>query len=257
MTNHIEIAVETAKLAGELLLARFQTSFKTFEKSPSNYVTELDFKAEQLIVSRLLSAYPNIPIFAEEKNKQSKNESGWRWIIDPLDGTTNYIHGYPFFCVSIALEIENEGVIGVVYAPLLNQLYCAQRGQGAYLNDSKINVSETKELRLALLGSGFPYYSWECKENNSRQWTDLIQRVVSLRCDGSAALDLCMVGSGVLDGYWELDLEPWDMAAGALIVQEAGGRVTLLDGSDFSPYQRSVVASNNLLHNELFAILNP
>lgn len=255
MITHLEAAIGAAKSAGELLRDRFQTQFSTSEKAPANFVTEIDLQAEQMIVARLRQSFPEIPVLAEEQHNHPNHESFSRWIIDPLDGTTNYIHGYPMFCVSIALEEENEIKLGVVYAPVLNQLFTALHGQGAFLNGDPIKVSKTSHLKEALLGSGFPYDAWENDDNNSRQWSALIKKVVSLRCDGVAAYDMCMVASGILDGYWELDLEPWDMAAGALILREAGGKVTLLDGKDFSPFKRSVVASNSILHQELLEAL--
>jgi myo-inositol-1(or 4)-monophosphatase len=173
-----------------------------------------------------------------------------------LDGTTNYIHGYPFFAVSIALERDEKIILGAVYAPITGKMYTAELGKGAFLDGAKIEVSHTARLDKALIGSGFPYYAWESDDNNSWQWSKMIKKVVSLRCDGSAALDLCLVASGVLGGYWELDLEAWDLAAGALIVNEAGGKVTLANGGQFSPYRRSVLASNTNLHRALLDEIN-
>jgi len=255
MPTQMEAAVQAALQAGELLKKRFRTDLEIREKSPSNLVTELDIQSEKLILASLKSAFPEIPALSEEADHTAEEHQTERWIVDPLDGTTNFAHGYPFFAVSIALEKDNQVVLGVVYAPILNQLFTAERGLGAYLNNEPIRVSKTALLNKALLGSGFPYYAWSHSDNNSAQWTRLIRKVVSLRCDGAAALDLCNVAAGILDGFWELDLEPWDMAAGALILKEAGGKLTLADGSPFSLYQSSVLASNTILHDVILGEL--
>lgn len=256
MTSEMEAAVSAAINAGRLLKENYRQRLEINEKSPANMVTNLDLRSERMIVQSLSSLFPDIPILAEESGKGSEKKSAGQWIIDPLDGTTNYIHGYPFFAVSIALEREGRIILGVVFAPMLDQLFTAEAGQGAFLNHEKIFVSRTPALNKALVGSGFPYYAWENDDNNSLQCTRMIKKVVSLRSDGSAALDLCMVASGILDGYWELDLEPWDTAAGALIAAEAGGKVTLANGNPFSPYQRSVLASNSLIHEEMMDVIN-
>ena len=251
MPTKMEAAINAALQAGELLKKRFRTDLEIREKSPTNLVTELDLQSERLILESLKSAFPEIPALSEETDSLTEEVQSERWIIDPLDGTTNFAHGYPFFAVSIALEKDNQVVLGVVYAPILNQLFTAEQGLGAYLNNERIQVSKTRLLGKALLASGFPYYAWSHSDNNSREWARLIRKVVSLRCDGAAALDLCNVAAGILDGFWELDLEPWDLAAGALILKESGGNITLVDGSPFSLYQRSVLASNALLHDEI------
>ncbi|MCC6147403.1 MAG: inositol monophosphatase [Anaerolineaceae bacterium] len=251
MLTKLEAAIQAAGKAGDLLRDRFKTDLVVREKSPANLVTDLDTQSEEIILSALRASFPDISALTEESEKTIGNYNGERWIIDPLDGTTNYIHGYPFFSVSIALESNGKIVLGVVHDPIAGKFYSAEVGQGAYLNGEKIHVSNTTEMKQALVGSGFPYYAWESEDNNSQQWAKMIRKVVSLRCDGSAALDLCMVAAGVLDGFWELDLEAWDLAAGSLIVQEAGGKVTLADGNPFTPYQRSVLASNRKLHDSL------
>jgi myo-inositol-1(or 4)-monophosphatase len=255
MPTKMEAAINAALQAGELLKKRFRTDLEIREKSPTNLVTELDLQSERLILESLKSAFPEIPALSEEAESITTGLQSERWIIDPLDGTTNFAHGYPFFAVSIALEKESQLVLGVVYAPILNQLFTAELGLGAYLNYEPIQVSKTGLLNNALLGSGFPYYAWSQSANNSSQWTRLIRKVVSLRCDGAAALDLCYVAAGILDGFWELDLEPWDLAAGTLIIKEAGGKLSLVNGDPFTPYQRSVLASNDLLHDVLLSEL--
>lgn len=256
MPTKMEAAIHAAGKAGELLRDRFKTNLVIKEKAPANLVTDLDTRSEEIILSTLRSLFPEITAMTEESGTTHGIQTGERWIIDPLDGTTNYIHGYPFFSVSVALESNGQIVLGVVHDPIAGKFYSAEVGQGAYLNGERIHVSSTADLNQALVGSGFPYYAWETDDNNSRQWARMIKKVVSLRCDGSAALDLCLVAAGVLDGFWEMDLEAWDLAAGSLIVQEAGGKVTLANGNPFTPYQRSVLASNVKLHNDILEIIN-
>jgi myo-inositol-1(or 4)-monophosphatase len=188
----------------------------------------------------------------EESGKRS-TQSELCWLVDPLDGTTNYAHCYPFFAVSIGLQWEGRTILGVVYNPILDELFVAEHGKGATLNERPIRVSATDHLNDSLLASGFPYDAWVNERDNGRQWHSLLKHALSLRSDGSAALDLCHVAMGRLDGYWELDLDPWDMAAGALIVQEAGGQVTHTDGGLFSLHGRSVLASNGRLHPAMLA----
>jgi myo-inositol-1(or 4)-monophosphatase len=200
-----------------------------------------------MVTETLRQSYPEYGILGEGGSK-STAPYNCRWIIDPLDGTTNYSYSYPLFGVSIALEKQAEITLGVVYNPLLNELFIAKKGGGAYLNGTSIHVTGTIELGKSLLASGFPYDVWSSSRNNLNEWENLVKKTISIRCDGSAALDLCHTACGRLDGYWELDLEAWDMAAGALIVQEAGGLVTQVDGTPFSHMQRNMLASNGHLH---------
>ncbi len=255
MQKKAQAAVQAAYKAGDLLRNRFRSNFKIREEAPANLVTELDIQAEKIILDILCLEYPGIPALTEEGLAISNESPKERWIIDPLDGTTNYAHGYPCFAVSIALEHYGQIKVGVVYDPMMDQMYTAIQGQGAFVNGEPIRVSHTRTLSKSLIGSGFPYYAWTNTNNNSSEWAALIKRVVSLRCDGSAALDLCRVASGSLDGFWELDLEAWDMAAGALIVLEAGGLVTRVEGSPFTPFQRSLLATNGSIHAELLDVL--
>ncbi len=255
MQEKTEAAIQAAYKAGKLLRERFRTKFLIREKAPTNLVTELDLACEEIIVTHLFGAFPSIAVLTEESDSTTSRDTVERWIVDPLDATTNYAHGYPCYAVSIALEVDGHVEAGVVYDPSLDELYVAERGMGAFLNGEPIRVSNTVKLGDSLIGSGFPYYAWGDPNNNSKEWAALIQKTTSLRCDGSAALDLCRVASGNLDGYWEMDLEPWDMAAGVLIVTEAGGRVSLADGRPFSLFQRTVLATNPGLYEELLSEL--
>ncbi len=250
-----EVAIMAAQVAGQLIREGFGEAQRAqFKRNAIDLVTETDRQAEALIVSILQREFPEYGILSEEGSSfpGGAQES---WIIDPLDGTTNYIHGYPLVAVSIALTHQDEILLGVVYNPLADELFVAEKGQGATLNGRPIWVSSTSSLANSLLASGFPYNAWETDQDNTREWQQFLKRVTSLRSDGSAALDLCQVACGRLDGYWELDLDPWDMAAGSLIVQEAGGKVTDRYGAPFSPYHRSIVASNGLLHQEMLEVL--
>jgi myo-inositol-1(or 4)-monophosphatase len=210
--------------------------------------------SEQEVCSTLLSAFPTHAILAEEGGARVGGDPRYRWIVDPLDGTTNYAHGFPFFCVSIALEVEGRLVLGVAYAPILDELFVAEAGGGASLNDRPIAVSATGELAQALLATGFPYDRAEFARA-LRSFEVMSYACQAVRRAGSAVLDLCYVGCGRLDGYWEHAVKPWDVAAGALIVREAGGSVTGTDGSAFSVEAGQLLASNGLLHLPMTAAL--
>ena len=178
------------------------------------------------------------------------------WIVDPLDGTTNFAHSFPFFAVSIGLEIERELVLGVVFNPILHERYEAVRGKGASLNDRPIAVSRVETLEDALLATGFPYTVHQDPERTLLHFRRMITRAQGVRRPGAAALDLCWVAAGCLDGHWEEGLKPWDSAAGGLILEEAGGRLTTYDGTPFSPHEKTIVASNGLIHEAMLRALN-
>jgi myo-inositol-1(or 4)-monophosphatase len=254
MTTELEAAISAARAAGRLLYERLGATHQVRRKGPADLVTETDRQAEDLIAGVLREACPDYGLLGEEGGERFVSHNP-RWLVDPLDGTANYIRGYPFFAVSIALEWNRQITLGVVYNPTLNELFAAERGKGATLNGLPIHVSNTVSLGDSVLASGFPYDAWTNEADNGQQWHRLLKRALSLRSDGSAALDLCHVAMGRIDGYWELELGPWDMAAGALIVQEAGGTVSLVNGTSFSPYGRNVLASNAHLHAEMLAVL--
>lgn len=250
-----EVAISVALSAGQLIRTGFGRRHSTRAKgSAINLVTQTDQQVEALILSQLQQAFPSYGFLAEESPATVGSAEKY-WLIDPLDGTTNYAHGYPMLAVSIALVCQGEIVLGVVYHPIADELFVAEKGQGATLNGRPIHVSPTATLADSLLASGFPYDAWEQDDDNTTEWRCFLKRVVSLRSDGSAALDLCYVACGRLDGYWELDLDPWDMAAGSLLVQEAGGQVTDLTGAPFHPYGRTIVASNGHIHPDMLEVL--
>jgi myo-inositol-1(or 4)-monophosphatase len=252
--SEINIAIEAARRAGHGLHDHYNKPHQVSYKGIIDLVTEMDQESERMVTEILRQSFPEYGILGEEGSKSTAPYT-CRWIIDPLDGTTNYTHSYPLFGISIALEKHGEITLGVVYNPILDELFIAEKGFGARLNGTPIHVTDTNELGKSLFASGFPYDAWSNPRNNCNEWEHFIKTTISVRCDGSAALDLCHTACGRLDGYWELDLEPWDMAAGALIVQEAGGLVTQADGKPFSHLQRSVLASNEHLHQAILDVL--
>lgn len=249
-----QVACRAAKVAGALQKQKWATELQVEFKNEINLVTEVDKLSEQMIIAELSQAYPDHDILAEEGFGQRK-DSIYKWIIDPLDGTTNFAHGYPLWCVSIALECQGKIVVGVVYDPLKDELFTAIKGQGAFLNGLPIRVSKHADLRKALMATGFAYNLRETTHNNFTQFTDMLMQAQSVRRDGVAALDLCYVACGRYDGYWELNLFPWDMAAGLLLVTEAQGTVTRFDGTAFGVYDKEICATNGKIHAQVMNVL--
>jgi len=215
----------------------------------------MDQRSEALIIDILSREFPDYGILAEESAEQKGSASG-RWIIDPLDGTTNYAHGYPFFCISLALEDKGKIVWGVVYDPLRDELFAGESGNGAFLNGTPLTVSATDNLGSGFLSTGFPYDVRESADDNVLHFSRFAKRARAIRRDGSAALDLCYVALGRFDGFWEPKLHPWDTAAGSLIVIEAGGRVTDYSGNPFFLDSREILATNGLIHQEMIDVLS-
>lgn len=248
--SYKKIAIEAALKSGKFINDSLGRIKDISYKGVRNIVTDVDKKAEKIIVGRIFSAFPDHSVLSEEMGEKDKSSS-FKWLIDPLDGTTNFAHAFPFFCVSIALEENGEVILGVVYEPVRKELFYAEKGRGAYLNNKKISVSGTKKLIDAFLATGFSYRLHEARHNNVDYFSRLLMRSMAVRRAGSAALDFCYVACGRFDGYWELDLNPWDCAAGALIVKEAGGAVTKLDGSGYSHYDKEVLATNGVIHKKM------
>ncbi len=252
----LNFATDIAREAGNLLVQKLGVA-KVSTKGDINLVTEADIGAENLIIDRIRSYHPQHGILAEESGEAvlvGGKRSEWKWIIDPLDGTTNYAHGYPCFCVSIALEREGQLEIGVVYDPMRDEMFAAERGRGATLNDRKIRVSSVEELSGAMLCTGFPYNVRE-RPDFARDFTNFTMNAQAVRRDGSAALDLAYVACGRFDGFWEDGLSPWDVAAGALLIIEARGRVTNFDDQPLNIYNEQVLASNGLIHQAMMKVL--
>ena len=255
----LNFAIQTARDAGRLLAERLgRTSLRIENKSEIDLVTESDLASERLIIDRIKTFYPRHAILAEESGATTpvttEAQSEWRWIIDPLDGTTNYAHGYPCFCVSIALEQKGKLQLGVIYDPMRDELFTAERGEGAARNGRRIHVSLTPSLGSALLCTGFPYDVRERGEF-ARHFANFIMNAQGVRRDGSAALDLAYVACGRFDGFWEEGLRPWDVAAAVVLIEEAGGRVTHYDGSAFDIYSAPILASNGLVHEQMMRVL--
>jgi len=249
------LAIDAARAAGRLLHAELRGSHRIqFKGLPTNLVTEMDERAEELIVGQLAAAFPDDTILAEERGA-AIGRSGRRWIVDPLDGTTNYAHGVPIFSVSIALEVDRRVELGVAYDPIHDELYVAERGRGATVNDRPLTVSTTATLGEALLTTGFPYNIRETRDTNLAEYAAFAVRSRGVRRLGSAVLDLAWVAAGRLDGFWELRLGPWDVAAGGLFVEEAGGRITNLVGGTLDLDAPAVVATNGRIHDEMLAVL--
>jgi len=253
----LNFATQIAREAGNVLVQRLGVAKVTI-KGDINLVTEADIAAENLIIERIRSHYPQHGILAEESGEAvlvGGKRSEWKWIIDPLDGTTNYAHGYPCFCVSIALEHNGELTLGVVYDPMRDEMFAAERGQGATLNDRKIRVSSVEELSGAMLCTGFPYNVRE-RPDFTREFAKFMMEAQAVRRDGSAALDLAYVACGRFDGFWEDGLSPWDIAAGALLIFEARGKVTTFKDKPLDIYNEQVLATNGLIHEAMMRVLN-
>jgi myo-inositol-1(or 4)-monophosphatase len=254
-SDELRVAIEAARRAGDLLRRELRGPRRiAFKGTPTNLVTEMDARAEALIVEALRAAFPDDALLAEEGGS-APGRSGRRWIIDPLDGTTNYAHGIPIFAVSIALETGGRVAAGVVYDPNHGELFTAERGAGAFVNGERLAVSSASTLDGSLLCTGFPYDVRETPHNNFRQYTTFSLRTQGVRRMGSAVIYLAYVAAGRLDGYWELKLGPWDAAAGSLLVEEAGGRVTSVTGGPLDLVQPSIIASNGLIHDAMLRTL--
>ncbi len=254
MQSFRSFAIRVAKKAGRILEAHLGRVQKVGYKGVVNLVTEMDLLSERMIVTEISKQYPDHGILAEEKTHR-EGDSPYRWVVDPLDGTTNYAHGYPVFSVSIGLEKDGEMILGVVYDPSRDELFVGEKGKGASLNGRRIRVSSVRRLSRALLATGFPYDIRESSANNFDHFRNFALRVHAVRRAGSAALDLCYVASGRFDGFWEMKLGPWDMAAGSLIVREAGGKVTNFLGKPIHLDGEQVLASNGRIHREMIAVL--
>jgi myo-inositol-1(or 4)-monophosphatase len=249
------LAIEAARAAGELLRSELAGARRiAFKGAPTNLVTEMDARAEALILDRVRESFPEDAILSEEMGATS-GRSGRRWIVDPLDGTTNYAHGIPIFAASIALEVGGRVQLGVIYDPNHDELFVAERGGGAFVNDRKLVVSSTPTLDESLLASGFPYNIRETADNNVAEFAAFSLRAQGVRRMGSAVLYLAWLAAGRFDGYWELRTGPWDVAAGGLLVEEAGGRVTALDGGPLDLDRPAIVASNGRIHREMLKVL--
>ncbi|HUN66554.1 MAG TPA: inositol monophosphatase family protein [Bacteroidota bacterium] len=253
----LAIAIEAARTAGKFLRQNVGKirSIQLKGGESKNLVTEIDKRSEEMIISLLKRHYPGHEILAEEGGMQKTGNSDYRWVIDPLDGTTNFTHGFPVYCVSIGLERRGEVILGVIYDPNHDELFTAEKGKGAFLNGKQIRVSAGATLERGMLVTGFPYNIAENPNRAIERFISFLMKAQAVRRMGSAAIDLAYVAAGRYEGFWEVDLNPWDMAAGTLLVTEAGGKVTSFDGGDFSIYRKDIIASNGLVHEEMLALL--
>lgn len=258
LASILAIAHDLARRAGAIQRDRYETGLEIETKSASiDLVTEVDRACEELIVRGIQAARPGDAILAEEGQGGDAPDAETRWIIDPLDGTTNFAHGFPRFCVSIGVERRDIRSIGVVYDPLLDECFEAVLGEGAWLGDRRLRVTDEDNFGRGLVATGFAYDVHESQDDNLASFRNVVKSARGIRRDGSAALDLCYVAAGRIDAYWELKLHPWDVAAGFLIVEEAGGRVSDFDGGPADRSGRQVVSSNGHLHDALLDLLEP
>lgn len=252
----LNFAMETARAAGHVLLEKFGGHLTVTKKGDINLVTEADLASEALIIERIRTHHPQHSVLAEESGDSVIiDDSRWKWIVDPLDGTTNYAHGYPCFCVTIALENNGIVVLGVTYDPTRDELFAAEKHQGASLNHKPMRVSDTQLLSESMLVTGFPY-DISKRDNVASTFEKFLMNSRAVRRDGSAAIDLAYVACGRFDGFWEEGLSPWDVAAGILLIEEAGGMATGYDGSDVDIYSPPFCASNTAIHKEMLGILD-
>ena len=250
-------AVEIVLRAGDIQLARRESGFSVSKKGEIDLVTEVDLECERMCLAVIAERFPDHDVLAEEQGTgpSAPRGLGHRWVFDPLDGTTNYAHGLPIFCASLGLEIDGRVQVGAIYDPTRRELFTAERGLGAFLNGCALRVSDTGALGDSLLVTGFPYDVHKQSGDLVAMFGAFLSRARAVRRLGSAALDLCYVAAGRFEAFWEQHLKPWDVAAGALIVEEAGGRVTGMDGSSFSPAAGHLIASNGHVHDQMLDVI--
>ena len=252
----LQTAIEIVLQAGAIQQQRRGSALRIDKKGPIDLVTEVDVEIERMCRGVIAARFPQHVVVAEElPNADAPGAGGHRWIFDPIDGTVNYAHGLPIYCSSLALEVDGRMEIGAVYDPCREELFVAERGAGARLNGAPLHVSSAERLLDALLCTGFPYDVHETAGEVLALFGAFVRRARAVRRLGSAALDLCYVAAGRLDGFWEQRLHAWDTAAAALMVEEAGGRITDLEGGSFSAFQGDVLASNGLLHDQMAAVI--
>lgn len=256
LSDYMQVAVQAAQRAAEIQMEFMGRAKVELKSSFSDLVTEADRLCEKEVRAIIAAAFPDHGFLGEEGGRADAGSSGFRWIVDPIDGTTNYAHGVPLFAVSIGLEDKNGLRLGVIYAPALGEMYTAERGKGAFLNGEPIRVSTADDLEKSLLVTGFPHSSDPCEPGNIGLFKAFTHRTRGVRRLGSAALNLAWVAAGRLDGFWEIGIKPWDVAAGALLVSEAGGKTTVFSGEDYRLTSPEVIASNGRIHGAMMEVIN-
>jgi myo-inositol-1(or 4)-monophosphatase len=254
VSEYLDTAVFAARQAGDYLKARLGRKLQIEKKGDINLVTDVDRESEAMIRRIIAERYPDHRFKAEE-GTEAGGDSEYIWLVDPLDGTTNFAHGFPFFCVSIALVKSNDIIAGCIHDPVIDECFTTEKGRGAFLNGKEISVSETQSLDDAFLATGFPYDIRETDDTNLPQFAEFAVTARAIRRAGSAALDLAYVACGRFDGYWEMKLNPWDIAAGILMVEEAGGMVTDWAGRPYDLSRGIVLASNGRIHGQMIETL--
>jgi len=252
----LDVAITAARKAGQIILnsvGKLQSS-QIRSKDKFDFVTNIDHESERAIIEIIRQHFPDHSFLAEETG-QSTQQNAYRWFIDPLDGTTNFIHGVPFSAVSIALEYDNDFLLSVIYDPFRNELFRAERNKGAYLNENKIKVSDESDLARCLVATGFPFKAKHLIDSYCEAFSSIFQQVSDMRRAGSAALDLAYVAAGRFDGFWEIKLSPWDIAAGELLIREAGGKITDMNGDTNFLFTGNVVATNGLIHESILSVV--
>lgn len=252
----LEKIFEITREAGKIVRKGFSENFSVdFKSNETDLVTEIDKKSEDAIISFIKKNFPSHKILAEESGKTS-GSSEYVWVIDPIDGTTNFAHGLPIFSISIGVQKNNETIYGVVYDVMRDAMYFAEKGNGSFMNEKKLAVSTNDDLRRSVLVTGFPYNIKENPHRAIERFGKFLRKSRAIRRLGSAAIDLCYVAQGVFDGFWEVHLNPWDMCAGKLIVEEAGGLVTNFKGEEMTIYSKQLLATNGKVHEEMMKVLN-
>ncbi|MEW6193859.1 MAG: inositol monophosphatase family protein [Bacteroidota bacterium] len=253
----IDKVIQIAKESGEIIRDSYRKNFSIeYKTNLSNLVTEVDKKSEQTIINFIKKEFPTHAILAEESGEHKNHSSEYIWVIDPLDGTTNFAHGLPIFSVSIGVQKNNETICGVVYDVMRDVFYSSEKGNGSFANGIRLHVSTNDDLRKSVLVTGFPYNVAENPDFAFERFIEFLKHSRAVRRLGSAAIDMCYVAEGVFDGFWEVSLNPWDMCAGKLIVEEAGGKVTNFNGKQMSIYSKQILATNGKVHTRMIEILN-
>ena len=250
----LSTAIEAVVRAGDLQIAKFNTGVRVEKKGAIDLVTEVDLEVERMFRAMIAERFPDHDVLAEELGGDLRG-SRHRWVFDPLDGTTNFAHGVPIFCASLALEIDGRAVVAAVYDPNRKELFTAEAGVGSWLNGRRLKVSTNAAVLESMLVTGFPYNIHQQADEFVKVFAQVLKHARAIRRLGSAAIDICWVAAGRMDGFWEASLKAWDMRAAALILEEAGGKVTGMAGEEWDPYEGHVLATNGLIHEEVLRIL--